>query len=142
MTGGSSSGSGLGPLAGFCPSDADMTVPAGNAYEKVLTAPARSAILVLNGSSRMSVTNAGTARTITENVTGSGKAIVPPGVSCPSGRPDMGLITLDSAEMARFGLPPLGVIGGVLMEQAAPDMTHTPASTQGHLLAGICAALS
>jgi hypothetical protein len=54
----------------------------------------------------------------------------------------MGLITPDLAEAARFGLPPLGVIGGVLMEQAAPDMTYTPVSTQGHLLAGICAALS
>jgi hypothetical protein len=54
----------------------------------------------------------------------------------------MRLITPDSAEMARFGLPPLGVIGGVLMEEAAPDMTHTPVSTKGHLLAGICAALS
>ena len=54
----------------------------------------------------------------------------------------MGLITPDSAETARFGLPLLGVIEGVLMEEAAPDMIYTPVSTQGHLLAGICAALS
>jgi hypothetical protein len=106
-------------------------------------APAGSTVLLLNGCPRMPFTNAGTARTITENVTASGKAVMHPGGS-PSIRQTghMSLITPDCAEAVRFGLPPPGVIGGVLMEQAAPDMTYTPVSTPGHLPVDICAALS
>jgi hypothetical protein len=52
------------------------------------------------------------------------------------------LITLESADAARFDLSPLGVIAGVLFEEVAPDGTYTSVSMQGRLLVDICAALS
>jgi hypothetical protein len=106
--------------------------------------PARGAtILLLNGSLRISFTNVDTGKTITENVTGSGKAIVNPDNSLSIRQEGhLGLITLEAADAERFGLPPLGVIGGVLHEEIAPDGTFTLVSLQGHVLVDVCAALS
>jgi hypothetical protein len=49
---------------------------------------------------------------------------------------------LEAADAARFRLPPLGVIGGVLFEEVAPDGTYISVTMQGHLLVDICTALS
>jgi hypothetical protein len=90
----------------------------------------------------MSFTNVDTGKTITENVMGSGKAIVNPDGSLSIRQEGhLGLITLDAADAKRFGLPPLGVIGGVLFEEVAADFTYTAVSMQGHLLVDVCAAL-
>ena len=87
--------------------------------------------------------NENTGKTITENVTGSGKATVNPDGSLSIRQEGhLGLITLEAADAERFGLPPLGVIGGVLFEELAPDGTYTSVTMQGHLLVDICAALS
>ena len=134
---------GSGTVSGFCPFDVFIGVPSQNAFQKILTAPPGSTILLLNGSLRMSFTNVDTGKTITENVTGSGKAIVNPDGSLSIRQEGhLGLITLEAADAKRFGLPPLGVIGGVLFEEVAPDGTYTSVSMQGRLLVDICAALS
>jgi hypothetical protein len=131
-----------GTVTGFCPFGVFMDFPVDNAFQKVLTSPPGSTILLLNGSLKMSFTNVDTGKTITENVTGSGKAIVNPDGSLSIRQEGhLGLITLDSADAKRFGLPPLGVIGGVLFEEVAPDFTYTSVSMQGHLLVDVCAAL-
>ena len=132
-----------GTATGFCPFDVFIDFPVSNAFQKILTSPPGSTILLLNGSLRISFTNVDTGKTITENVTGSGKAIVNPDGSLSIRQEGhLGLITLESADAERFGLPQLGVIGGVLFEEVAPDGTYTSVSMQGHLLVDICAALS
>jgi hypothetical protein len=71
-----------------------------------------------NGS-LMSFTNVDTGKTITENVSGSGKAIMHPDGSLSIRQAGhLGLITVEAADAERFG-PPLGVIGGVLPEEIA-----------------------
>ena len=132
-----------GTATGFCPFGVFIDFPVNNAFQKIVTSPPGSTILLLNGSLRISFTNVDTGKTITENVTGSGKAIVNPDGSLSIRQEGhLGLITLSSADAERFGLPPLGVIGGVLFEEVAPDGTYTSVSMQGHLLVDICAALS
>ena len=133
-----------GTATGLCPFGGFIEFPVSNAFQKVLKSPpGGSAILLLNGSLRISFTNVDTETTITENVTGSGKAIVHlDGSLSIRQEGHLGLITLEAADAERFGLPPLGVIGGVLHEEIAPDGTFTSVSMQGHLLADICAALS
>jgi hypothetical protein len=134
---------GSGTVDGFCPFPVFFGVPSQNVFQKVLTSPPGTTILLLNGSLRLSFTNENTGKTITENVTGSGKAIVNPDDSLSIRQEGhLGLITLDSADAARFNLPPLAVIGGVLFEEVAPDFTYTSVTMQGHILVDICAALS
>jgi len=133
-----------GAVTGFCPFGVFFDFPVNNAFQKVLKSPpGGSTILLLNGSLRISFTNVDTGKTITENASGSGKAIVHPDGSLSIRQTGhLGLITLQAADAERFGLPPLGVIGGVLHEEIAPDGTFTSVSIQGHLLVDICAALS
>jgi hypothetical protein len=133
-----------GAVTGFCPFGVFFDFPVSNAFQKVLKSPpGGSTILLLNGSLRISFTNVDTGKTITENASGSGKAIVHPDGSLSIRQTGhLGLITLQAADAERFGLPPLGVIGGVLHEEIAPDGTFTSVSMQGHLLVDICAALS
>jgi hypothetical protein len=117
--------------------------PVNNAFQKVLTSPPGATILLLNGSVRISFTNVDTGKTITENMTGSGKAIVNPDNSLSIRQEGhLGVITLEAADAKRFGLPPLAVIGGVLFEEVAPDFTYTSVSMQGRILVDVCAALS
>jgi hypothetical protein len=105
--------------------------PVNNAFQKIVTSPPGSTILLLNGSLRISFTNVDTGKTITENVTGSGKAIVNPDGSLSIRQEGhLGLITLESADAERFALPPPGVIGGALFEEVAPDGTYTSVSMQ------------
>jgi hypothetical protein len=132
-----------GTATGFCPFGVFIDFPVNNAFQKIQTSPPGSLILLLNGSLRISFTNVDTGKTITENVTGSGKAIVNPDDSLSIRQEGhLGLITLEAADAERFGLPPLGVIGGVLHEEIAPNGTYTSVTMQGHLLVDICAALN
>jgi hypothetical protein len=132
-----------GTLPGFCQFPVFVDSPVNNAFQKVLTSPPGATILLLNGSLRMSFTNENTGKTITENVSGSGKAIVNPDGSLSIRQEGhLGLITLEAADAERFDLPPLAVIGGVLFEEVAPDFTYTSVTMQGHVLVDICAALS
>jgi hypothetical protein len=134
---------GSGTVTGFCAFPVFIGVPAQNAFQKILTSPPGTTILLLNGSLKMSFTNENTGKTITENVTGSGKAIVNPDDSLSIRQEGhLGLITLEAADAERFGLPPLAVIGGVLFEEVTPEFTYTSVSMQGHILVDICAALS
>jgi len=132
-----------GTAEGSCPFGVFIDFPVNNAFQKIVTSPPGSTILLLNGSLRISFTNVDTGKTITENVTGSGKAIVNPDGSLSIRQEGhLGLITLSSADAERFGLPPLGVIGGVLFEEVGPDGAYTSVTMQGRLLVDICAALS
>jgi len=132
-----------GTATGACPFPVFIDFPVNNAFQKIVTSPPGSLILLLNGSLRISFTNVNTGKTITENATGSGKAIVNPDGSLSIRQEGhLGLITLDAADAQRFGLPPLGLIGGVLFEEVAPDGSYTSVSMQGRLLVDICAALS
>jgi hypothetical protein len=132
-----------GTLTGFCPFPVFIDFPVNNAFQKVLTSPPGATILLLNGSVRISFTNVDTGKTITENVMGSGKAIVNPDNSLSIRQEGhLGVITLEAADAKRFGLPPLAVIGGVLFEEVAPDFTYTAVSMQGRILVDVCAALS
>jgi hypothetical protein len=132
-----------GTLTGFCPFPVFIDFPVNNAFQKVLTSPPGATILLLNGSVRISFTNVDTGKTITENMTGSGKAIVNPDNSLSIRQEGhLGVITLEAADAKRFGLPPLAVIGGVLFEEVAPDFTYTSVSMQGRILVDVCAALS
>jgi hypothetical protein len=134
---------GPGTATGFCPFDVFIDFPVNNAFQKIQTSPPGSLILLLNGSLRISFTNVDTGKTITENVSGSGKAIVNPDGSLSIRQEGhLGVITLEAADAERFGLPPLGVIGGVLFEEVAPDGNYTSVTMQGHILVNICAALS
>jgi hypothetical protein len=134
---------GSGTVTGFCAFPVFIGVPTENAFQKILTSPLGTTILLLNGSLKMSFTNENTGKTITENVTGSGKAIVNPDDSLSIRQEGhLGLITLEAADAERFGLPPLAVIGGVLFEEVTPEFTYTSVSMQGHILVDICAALS
>ena len=60
-----------GTAEGFCPFGVFIDFPVNNAFQKIVTSPPRSTILLLNGSLRISFTNMDTGKTITENVTGS-----------------------------------------------------------------------
>jgi hypothetical protein len=132
-----------GTLTGFCQFPVFVDFPVNNAFQKVLTSPPGATILLLNGSVRISFTNVDTGKTITENVTGSGKAIVNPDNSLSIRQEGhLGVITLEAADAKRFGLPPLAVIGGVLFEEVAPDFTYTSVTMQGRILVDVCAALS
>jgi hypothetical protein len=91
-----------GTATGFCSFPVFIGVPAQNAFQKILTSPLGTTILLLNGSLRMSFTNENTGKTITENVTGSGKAIVNPDNSLSIRQEGhVGLITLEAADAAR-----------------------------------------
>jgi len=132
-----------GTATGFCPFGVFIDFPVNNAFQKIVTSPPGSLILLLNGSLRISFTNVDTGKTITENMTGSGKAIVNPDNSLSIRQEGhLGVITLEAADAKRFGLPPLAVIGGVLFEEVAPDFTYTSVSMQGRILVDVCAALS
>jgi hypothetical protein len=77
-----------GTVTGFCAFPVFIGVPAQNAFQKILTSPPGTTILLLNGSLKMSFTNENTGKTITENVTGSGKPSSILTTPCPSGRRD------------------------------------------------------
>jgi hypothetical protein len=79
---------GSGTVTGFCAFPVFIGVPTENAFQKILTSPPGTTILLLNGSLKMSFTNENTGKTITENVTGSGKRSSTLTTPCPSGSRD------------------------------------------------------
>ena len=130
-------------FTGYCDFPVLMTVPRNNAYQKVLTAPRGTTTLLLNGALRLTFTNEANGKTVTENVTGNGKAIINADDSLSIRQTGhIGLITLTAADAARFHLPPLAVIGGVLSEEVGPDFNYTSVTMRGHIQDNICATLS
>jgi hypothetical protein len=127
-----------------CPFVVTLTVPRQDTYQKVLVRPDGAVILLLTGALRLTFTNPANGKSVTLNSTGRGKAFIHDDGSLSiieTGH--FGFITLTAAEAARFGLPPLALIAGVLDEETDPNGTFTDVTlVSGTIQNDVCATLA
>jgi len=117
-------------------------VPVANEYQKVLKASDGSIIFLATGSLKVSLTNAQTGKTITENASGPSKTTAFPDGSVAFASRGHTLAFFPSALAQQFGLPPVSVTAGQLNGAFDSDGNLTALSLGGHVLVDVCAALS
>lgn len=125
----------------FCGFKIRVTPLADKEYMKVLKASDGSMTTLITGSLKASFTNLSTGKTITENLSGPGKATATPGSITFASTGHNGIF-LTPADAKRFGLPGVSITTGALSESIAlPSGTITSLSLHGHVLVNVCAAL-
>lgn len=119
-----------------CPFVVTLTVPRQDTYQKVLVSPDGAVILLLNGALTLAFTNPANGKSVTAFIHDDGSlSIIQTG--------HLGFITLTAAESARFGLPPLALIAGVLDEETDPNGNFTDVTlVSGTIQNDICATLA
>jgi hypothetical protein len=126
----------------FCGFKIRVTLPAAKEYEKVLKASDGSMTTLVTGSLKVTFTNPGTGKGITENVSGPGKITTHPDGSITLYGKGLNGIFLAPADQKRFGLPGVSVTAGARTESVAANGVITSLSLKGHVLVNVCAALS
>jgi hypothetical protein len=130
------------PAADFCGFEVGVSFPVNKEFSKLLKTPDGSVVTLFTGSVRISFTNLGTGKTITENISGPLKVTAfsdDSAVIAFKGHTGF-IITRDQAQ--QFGLPIVSVIAGNLTVSVDPLGTFTSVSLRGHVLVDVCAALS
>jgi hypothetical protein len=140
----------FGPLtpftlsASFCGFKVRVTPGAANKeYTKILKTADGSMTFLFTGAIKASFTSLQTGKTITENMSGPGKATIGADGSITevhTGR--NGPFILTPADAKRFGLPTVSVTAGALRFAVAANGVITSLSLHGHVLVNVCAALS
>jgi hypothetical protein len=140
----------FGPLtpftlpASFCGFKLRVTPgPVNKEYTKILKPADGSMTFLFTGAIKASFTNLQTGKTITENMSGPGKATIHSDGSITevhTGR--NGPFILTPADAKRFGLPTVSVTTGALRFSVAANGTLTSLSLNGHVLVDVCAALN
>jgi len=125
----------------FCGFKIRVTLPAAKEYEKVLKASDGSMTTLVTGSLKITFTNPGTGKAITENVSGPAKVIHHPDGSITLYGKGHNGIFLAPADQKRFGLPGVSVTAGARTESVGASGI-TSLSLKGHVLVDVCAALS
>src|SRR5262249_47483501 len=127
--------------ASFCGFRIHVTVPAARVYEKVLKTSDGSMTTLSTGSLKLTFTNLGNGKAVTENVGGPSKLTFhPDGSLTVQQRGHTGLF-LSPADAQRFGLPAVSVLTGHVTQQIA-NGSRVSVSLRGHVLVNVCAALS
>jgi hypothetical protein len=127
--------------ASHCGFKVRVTPVVNKEYTKILKTADGFMTFLFTGSFSASFTNLQTGKTITENMSGPGKATIHSDGSrteVHTGR--NGPFVLSSADAKRFGLPTVSVTAGRLAFSIAPNEAMT--SLHGHVLVDVCAALS
>src|SRR5262245_46315666 len=112
-------------------------------YTKVLKTGDGFMTFLFTGAIKASFTNLQTGKTITENMSGPGKATIHSDGSITevhNGR--NGPFVLPPADAKRFGLPAVSVTAGALRFSVAASGVLTSLSLHGHVLVNVCTALS
>jgi hypothetical protein len=129
--------------AAFCGFKIKGVPVAAKEYQKVLKASDGSMIFLITGTLKVSLTNAQTGKTITENVSGPGKLTTfPDGSATETAKGHNGPLVLTPADAKRFGLPAASVTSGALTVSFGANGHITSLSLKGHVLVDVCAALS
>jgi hypothetical protein len=125
----------------FCGFNIRVTLPATKEYLKVLKASDGSMTTLVTGSLKLTFTNMGTGKAITENVSGPGKATTHPDGSVTLRGKGHNGIFLSPADAKRFGLPGVSVTAGPLTQSIDASGQRISLSLRGHVLVDVCAAL-
>jgi hypothetical protein len=129
--------------ASFCGFKLRVTFPVNKEFTKILKTADGSMTFLFTGAVVASFTNLQTGKTITENMSGPGKATIHADGSITevhTGR--NGPFILAPADAKRFGLPAVSVTAGALRFSVAANGVLTALSLHGHVLVNVCAALS
>jgi hypothetical protein len=127
--------------ASFCGFEIGVTAPVNKEYVKILKVADGSMTFLGTGLLQISYTNLQNGKTITENLGGAAEITVQPDGSLTfleKGKPGAFFAPADAA---RFGLPTVSVLAGVLTGIVDADGNLTSLSLQGHVLVDVCAAL-
>ena len=119
-----------------------MSFPVNNQYSKLLKTPDGSVATLITGSLRVSFTNPGTGKTITENISGPSKATVSSDGSAVFAMKGVQAFAIEPAQAKQFGIPIVSVTAGALTASVDRDGTFTSVSLDGHVVVDVCAALS
>ena len=126
-----------------CGFDVGVSFPVNKDYARLLKAPDGVVVAILTtGAVTASLTNLGTGKTITENISGPVKVTVSTDGSAVVAFKGHTLVTLEPAQAKQFGLPILGVTAGALTASYDPNGNLVSAPLQGNVLVDLCAALS
>jgi hypothetical protein len=128
--------------AAFCGFDVGVSFPVNNQYSKLLKTPDGSVATLTTGSLRVSFTNPGTGKTITENISGPTKATVSSDGSAVFAMKGLQAFAIEPAQAKQFGIPIVSVTAGALTVSVDPNGNFTSVSLQGHVQVDVCAALS
>jgi hypothetical protein len=129
--------------ASFCGFKVRVTPGVNKEYTKILKTADGSKTFLFTGAFGASFTNLQTGRTITEKMSGPGKATIHSGGSITevhTGR--NGPFILTPADAKRFGLPTVSVTAGKLRFSVAANGVITSLSLHGHVLVNVCSALT
>jgi hypothetical protein len=126
----------------FCGFDVGVSLPVSKEYSKLLKTPDGVVATLTTGALTASLTNLGTGKTITENISGPLKATVLADGSAVVAFKGLTLFALEPAQAKQFGLPIVSVTAGALTASFDPDGNPVSVSLQGHVQVDICAALS
>ena len=128
--------------ASFCGFKVRVAPVVNKGFGKILKASDGSMTTLMTGSFKISYTNLGTGKAITENLSGPGKVTVRSDGSVTVAAKGHSGIVLTPADAKRFGLPTVSVTAGGLTESVAASGAITSLSLHGHVLVDVCAALS
>ena len=128
--------------AAFCGFDVGVSFPVTNEYSKLLKTADGSVVTLATGSLRVSLTNLGTGKTITANISGPAKATVSSDGSVVFAQKGVSAFAIEPVQAKQFGLPIVSVMAGALTGSVDPDGNFTSLSLNGHVLLDVCAALS
>src|SRR5262245_28008455 len=93
----------------FCGFDVGVSAPVNKEYSKLLKSPAGVVATLTTGALTASLTNLGTGKTITENISGPLTATFPADGSAVVAFKGLTLFALEPAQAKQFGLPILSV---------------------------------
>lgn len=126
----------------FCGFKIRVTLPAAKEYEKTLKASDGSMTTLVTGSLKLTFTNLGNGKAVTENVGGPSKLTFHRDGSLTVRARGRSGFFLSPADAKRFGLPGVSVVTGAKTQQVTPDGHLTSLSVHGHVAVDVCAALS
>jgi hypothetical protein len=129
--------------ASFCGFEVLVTPVVNQEYTKVLKTADGSMTFLFTGAFAASLTNLQTGKTITEKMSGPGKATINSDGSITEVHTGLdGPNFLAPADQARFGLPGLFIAAGKLAFSVDAAGNITSLTLDGHVAVDLCAALS
>jgi hypothetical protein len=128
--------------ASWCGFEIGVSFPVNKEYSKLLKVADGSMTFLGNGLLQVSYTNLQTGKTLTRNLGGAAEITVQPDGSLTFVEKGTPGAFFAPADAARFGLPTVSVLAGVLTGTVDADGNLTSLSLQGHVLVDVCAALS
>ena len=127
--------------ATFCGFDIGVSFSGNREYVKLLKASDGSVITLTTGALTASLTNQGTGKTITVNISGPSKFTTFADGSSVLAFKGLTLFALTQDQAKQFGLPIVSVTAGAVTASLDPDGNPTSVSLRGHVQVDVCAAL-